>query len=322
MSVSSSVRKLLARLALFLAPVVLYFAVFVYFEPYNYFGFQNNATESDQVIYRVRQFVNDPQNAIILGDSRLAHMDTDFIEELTGKQFSNLAFGGASAGEAVDLCEFALECNPSIDTVYLEVSFYTLNARYDKNRVANIETIVTNPLAYLFNFDYNIEMLNRIRLKLQGAYLGVENETAVDPATGLLTYTQADYTDESGNPLPYRRQLMEYNEVVRPICENYRLNEEVLQRLVQLAQTCRQRGVELTFVFPPVADSLYNEIIVGMGIEDDLARAVQTLKETGARVVDLEYSQRPALDESQFFDGFHADTVTGLPEVTRLIFGE
>lgn len=314
-------RTILAKLALFMLPVLLYFTVFVIFEPYNYFGLQNNATESDQVIYRVREFVKDPQNAIILGDSRLAHVDMDEVEQLTGRKFSNLAFGGAAEGEMADLCEFALSRNPDIDTVYLEVSFYTLNARYDKDRVSNIETVVTNPLAYLFNFDYNVEMLNRIRLKASGAYLGVEQETAVDPATGRLTYTQADYEDENGQALPYRRQLMEYNDTIRPICENYRLNTELLSRLVALAAECKERGVSLTFVFPPVADSVYNEIIVGMGIEDDLAKAVQTLRDTGARVIDLEYSDRPALAEDLFFDGFHTDTVLGLPQVTKLIFG-
>ncbi len=313
---------LLIKLLLFALPILLYFIVFIIFEPYNYFGLQNNATESDQVIYRVRQFVNDPQDAIILGDSRMAHMDMAQVEALTGRKFSNLAFGGAAENEMIDLCEFALERNPDIDTVYLEVTFYTLNSRYDKNRVANIETIVTNPLAYLFNFDYNLEMLNRIRLHLQGAYLGVENETAVDPVTGELSYTDADYHDENGAPLPYRRQLMEYNEVIRPVCTGYTVNREVLQRLVELAALCKERGVELNFVLPPVADSVYNEIIVGLGIEPQLADVVETLKATGANVIDLEYSARPALEEYMFFDGFHVDTTLALPLVTEMIFGE
>lgn len=317
----TGVGALLAKLALFLLPILLYFTVFVIFEPYNYFGIQNNATESDQVIYRVRQFVNDPQDAIILGDSRMAHMDMEQVEKLTGRRFSNLAFGGAAQNEMIDLCEFALERNPDIDTVYLEVSFYTLNARYDKNRVSNIETIVTNPLAYLFNFDYNIEMLNRIRLHLQGAYLGVENETAVDPFTGELKYTEADYQDENGTPLPYRRQLMDYNEVIRPICTNYSINEDALQRLVDLAALCAERGVALHFVLPPVADSVYNEIIVGLGIEPQLAAAVDTLRATGANVIDLEYSGRPALEEYMFFDGFHVDTTLALPLVAEMVFG-
>ena len=318
----NGIGALLAKLALFVLPILLYFVIFIIFEPYNYFGLQNNATESDQVIYRVRQFVNDPQDAIILGDSRMAHMDMEQVEALTGRKFSNLAFGGAAENEMIDLCEFALERNPDIDTVYLEVSFYSLNARYDKNRVSNIETIVTNPLAYLFNFDYNIEMLNRIRLHLQGAYLGVETETAADPVTGELKYTEADYHDENGDPLPYRRQLLDYNEVIRPICTNYTLNEAALQRLVELAALCEERGVQLHFVLPPVADSVYNEIILGMDIEPHLAEIVETLKATGADVIDLEYSARPALEEYMFFDGFHVDTTLALPLVAEMIFGK
>ena len=317
-----SAAALLGRLGLFLLPVVLYFLLFLRFEPYNYFGLQNNATESDQIIYRVRHFLAEPQDVLLLGDSRMAHMDTDEIESLLGRPVSNLAFGGAAENEMIDLAEYALETNPDVDTIYLEVSFYTLNAKYDKDRVSGIRTIVGNPLAYLFNFDYNLEMLNRLRMTLQGAYLGVEMETAVDPVTGLLTYTEADYLDENGAPLPYRRQLMEYNDTIRPVCTGYQLNETTLERLTALAARCRAEGIRLVFVLPPVADSVYREIIVGLGIEPRLAKAVETLRATGAEVIDLEYSDRPALNESLFFDGFHTDTTLGLPLVVQRIFGD
>ena len=316
-----SVPALLVRLGLFLLPVLLYFLLFLCFEPYNYFGLQNNATESDQVIYRVRHFLAEPQDVILLGDSRMAHMDTDAVEALLGRPVSNLAFGGAAENEMIDLAEYALEVDPDIDTIYLEVSFYTLNAKYNKDRVSSIRKIVSDPLAYLFNFNYNLEMLNRLRMTLQGAYLGVEMETAVDPETGLLRYTEADYRDENGNALPYRRQLMEYNDTIRPVCTGYRLNEATLERLTALAARCREENIRLIFVLPPVADSVYREIIVGLDIEPQLAKAVETLRATGAEVIDLEYSDRPALDESLFFDGFHVDTTLGLPLVAERIFG-
>lgn len=303
------------KLALFLLPIALYFTVFICFEPYNYFGLRQSATESDQVIYRVREFVKKPENAVILGDSRMAHLDMGLVSEITGRQFSNLAFGGAAEKEMIDLFYFAVEQNPDIDTVYLEVSFYTMNAKYDKDRVSNIKTIVTNPLAYMCNFDYNIEMLNRIRYVLKGEYLGPEMETA--------TYTEADYLDENGKPLAYRKQLLAYNENIAPVCKDYSINTEQLARLVEVAEYCNNNGIKLYFVLPPMADSVYNEIVVPNGIDKDLNTIVSTLRATGAVVLDYEYTNRDiGLSERQFFDGFHVDTEYGLPQFTEFLFSQ
>ena len=196
-------RKLLGRLCLFLLPAALYLALFVAFEPYNYFGLRAGATDSNQPIYRVRSYLQQPENVIFLGDSRMAHLNMELAGEILGVPCSNLAFGGASEQEMIDLFWFAAEENPNLERVYLEVSFYTLNRYYDKDRAGNIRTVAENPLAYMLNLSYNLEMLANLKNTLTGtAPVAGDTETA--------TYTPADYQDEDGNPLPYRRQLIDY----------------------------------------------------------------------------------------------------------------
>ena len=94
-------KKIIPKVALALAPIVLYLAVFVAFEPNNYFGLR--ATGSDNSpISRIRAFEKDPHDSIILGDSRMAHFDMDLVDEVSGTQWSNLAYGGASLEESID----------------------------------------------------------------------------------------------------------------------------------------------------------------------------------------------------------------------------
>ena len=50
--------KLCKKLLLILLPVAAYFAMFIYFEPYNYFGLKKGGTE-DSAIVRVRNFTKD-----------------------------------------------------------------------------------------------------------------------------------------------------------------------------------------------------------------------------------------------------------------------
>ena len=195
-------KKIIAVLALLCAPILVYFGVFLYFEPYDYFGLKGGAVQEDSYITRVRSYLNSPQDAILLGDSRMAHFDMAEVERLTGRPWANLAFGGASMAESIDLFYLAAEENPGLDTCYFEVSFYTLRTGDERNRMEHIRTLVENPLAYLFNFDCNADMLNELLLRLQGVQTGASRDEG--------HWTQADLVSETGEALPYRKNQIAY----------------------------------------------------------------------------------------------------------------
>ena len=192
-------KKLLLRLFLLALPFALYFGVFVAFDPADYFGVNGAVTADNSMVTRVKRFLEDPQDAVILGDSRMAHFDMALVEQVTGRPWSNLAFGGASMNESVDLFELALEENPDIDTVVFEASFYTLREGDARNRTDAILTAVQNPVAYLFNFNYNADMLQNI---LENVKHWMDPSYIVGEATDTGHWTDADYVDENGAPLP------------------------------------------------------------------------------------------------------------------------
>ena len=79
----------------------------------------------------------------------------------------------------------------------LGLSFYTLNNAYGSvSRMATIETQLENPFAYLFNLEYNVNMLTNIANKLSGAADATEEETRNPLPDDLL--------DASGAELSYR----------------------------------------------------------------------------------------------------------------------
>ena len=67
-------KNILKKLALLAIPVLVWLAVFVAFEPNNYFGLKASAGSS-QPVARVRAYQQSPGTHLILGDSRLAHFD-------------------------------------------------------------------------------------------------------------------------------------------------------------------------------------------------------------------------------------------------------
>lgn len=303
-------KKLTAKLLAIALPFLLYGALFVAFEPYNYFGLKSAAKNEDSAIARVRLFMKEQPENLILGDSRMAHFDLGLVEEVSGKKYGSLAFGGAALNESIDLFWFAVENDPNLKSVVMGVSFYTLNKNYYKNRMGQIKTVVSNPLAYMLNFDYNLEMLNQVRYALTGVETGAKQEEGIWP--------EENYFYEDGTPRPHRSDLEAYANTIKGVCEGYVLNEEQLARLIEVARYCRAHDIAFTVVMPPVDSSVTELVIKPLGIDKVIEGYLPRL-EAEMRVLNYEYP-RLNWDQDLFYDGLHLDPVRGLPKFTALLF--
>lgn len=301
-----------AKLALFLLPVALYLCVFCAFEPNNYFGLRKN-TNGNAPIARIRAYQQNPAPNIIVGDSRMAHFDMALVEQTAGEPFANVAYGGASLEESVDEFYYLYENYPNIQRVVFGLSFYTLNINYRTvNRMQALETQLANPAAYVLNLEYNINMLTALSDKLRG--LPDVEETA--------EHTPDEYVDENGAPLAFRRDLMDYTETLAPICANYAINETALARLLEMAEFCERNNVALTLVLPPMDESVRALVCEPNGIDAAMQPVLARLRETGATVLDYEWTNVPDYPDTAYYDGFHLDTRHGLPQWTQTLFSE
>ena len=305
--------------ALLLVPVAAYFAVFLAFEPNNYFGL-HKVTDSESSISRLKAFQREKGSRVIIGDSRLAHFDLDLAGQASGKTWQTLAFGGASLKENNDLLAWVLKENPDLQEAVYGLSFYTLNKSYNADRMATLEKTLANPFAYLFNLEYNVNMLTALSERLQGVQSGGAGET------GDWQYP-ADYTDpDTGAVYPVHRTLAVYPQAILPRCRDWAVNTAQLERLYALADECAARGVKLTVVLPPMADTVLTQVCEPLGIAGEMTGTVlPALREAadahGFALLDYEWTDRPAYDEdTQFYDGFHLDTRYGLPQWTETLF--
>lgn len=306
--------KFFGKLALALLPVAAWLCFFIAFEPNDYFGLRGEGSLNAPVS-RIRAYENDMSNNVILGDSRMAHFDMELVEEVSGEAWSNVSYGGASLDESIDEFYYLYELNPDIQNVVFGVSFYTLNNNYRTvNRMATVKTQLENPAAYLFNLEYNINALTVFKDEVLLGLPDVE-ETA--------EHTPDEYVDENGGALPFRSDLIDYAEnSLAPVCENYAVNEAALERLLELAAFCEEHGVNFTVVFPPMDESVRVLVAQPNGIDGTMAGVLARLADAGVRVLDYEWENDPGYPDTAYYDGFHLDTVHGLPEWTKTLFTE
>lgn len=306
--------KFFGKLALALLPVAAWLCFFIAFEPNDYFGLRGEGSLNAPVS-RIRAYENDMTDNVILGDSRMAHFDMELVKEVSGEAWSNVSYGGASLDESIDEFYYLYELNPDIQNVVFGVSFYTLNNNYRTvNRMATVKTQLENPAAYLFNLEYNINALTVFKDEVLLGLPDVE-ETA--------EHTPDEYVDENGGALPFRSDLIDYAEnSLAPVCENYAVNEAALERLLELAAFCEEHGVNFTVVFPPMDESVRVLVAQPNGIDGAMADVLARLADAGVRVLDYEWENDPGYPDTAYYDGFHLDTVHGLPEWTKTLFTE
>ncbi|MEG1153401.1 MAG: hypothetical protein RSD61_02610 [Ruthenibacterium sp.] len=305
-------KRILPKLALLFLPIAVYLTVFVCFEPNNYFNLRKNGSDNSPIA-RIRAYEKNPLNHLILGDSRMAHFDMALVEKAAGTAYANAAYGGASLEESIDEFYYLYAQNPAIEHVVFGLSFYTLNNNYrTQNRMKTVKTQLKNPAAYVFNLEYNLNALTVLSDAL--ARRPDVEETA--------EHTPAEYVDDTGAALPYRKDLMAYTETLQPICKNYTVNEAALDKLLALATFCTEKNIRLTLVFPPMDASVRALVCVPNGIDTAMASVLQTLENSGAQVLDYEWTRDPNYADTQYFDGFHLDTRYGLPIWTETLFRE
>ena len=310
-------KNILKKLALLAIPVAVWLAVFIAFEPNNYFGLKDSAGSS-QPVARVRAYQQDPGRSLILGDSRLAHFDMELVAEASGMEWQNLSFGGASLKETLDLAGYVLDSGHPVDTLLVEVSFYTLNEHYNTDRFSQLEETLENPLAYCLNLEYNVNALTVLMDTIRGTPDTIESGD----------WVASDYLADDGTVLPLHRKLYDYPATITPRCENWTLNGEQFARLRTLAAACKARGVRLVVVLPPMAQNVRTEVCDVFGIteamENEVLPALRAWSaEDGFTLLDYEWGGSCISDDdTQFFDGFHLDERYGLPDWTVQLFSD
>lgn len=322
-------KHILKKMALVLLPVALYLCFFVAFEPNNYFNLRP-VSSSSQPVARLNAYQANPGTRLILGDSRLAHFDMDLVEQTSGRIWQNLAFGGASLRESIDLANYVLDSGNPVDELLLGLSFYTINGKYDTDRMSTLEDTLHNPLAYILNLEYNVNTMTNFTnfLIWYGQRARGETDltwTQAQQESETSDWTDADYIAADGTRYEVHTLLAEYPPKLMTNCTGWYVNQPMLAALEALLARCQAEGVKVTLVLPPMADNVLKEVCEPLGIDKQMETLLPILQnwesQYGITLLDYEWTNRPVFDQDkQFFDGFHLDTTYGLPQWTKMLF--
>lgn len=289
-------KRFLKRFGLYIIPFLIIVLLFFMFEPYDYFLLRGDAPYDTMPLSSMREVIVEKPSRIILGDSKMANLNTDYIREITGKDYTMLGFGGAGIGECIELFWFATE-HTQLEEVYFGISFYMVRGQYRAGRITEMERRATNMFRFMSDFQYWLRALNGAK------------EAAME-LTGREVVPPEDPTSFELLPVPtemgrrYRQDIEDYAGIIYEMCENYYIDYPTLDKIQEVIDYCNQHGIELTFVFTPTHESIYTMVTEPLGI-DDITPMLKEFLIGKANVLDMEFLNDFTRNEDNFFDGFH-----------------
>lgn len=283
------VRKLLLRLAIFAIPFALYAGVVVTIDPYEKFDDGGPISHDDKMavsyklnyaLWKILAFDAEPAGHVLLGDSRVMALEAEAVSAITGRPAANMAYGGGSLREAIDTF-WLIADRHDIGRVSFGLSFSLYNAANDKNRVAEVRSILDNPLLYFTNLNVIDAMGRLIKARITGK-APVIGKPPMDP--------DAFWNHQIGT-------------TTRIFYESWRDPHVYRNELDAIADYCTVHSIQLEFFIPPGHTDL-QETVARYGLEAEYDKFKNDLSTFGT-VYDFDYPNDFTADRSNFRDPYH-----------------
>ncbi len=242
--------KFITKFLIFVSPILAYF-IFVYVaDPYLYF--QRRYSAIDPSIYdfyarrqndpmvKLISFRKNPQKNILLGDSRMELVEIGQMAEVTGKPFSNLAFGGATLKEMLAAFWYTTR-TVQLQSVYFGINFSRFQDVEVPDRVKPVLDVLKNPLLYFVSRDVFAPLFLQFSDAVRGG------------ATGVAV----------SKDVLWQRQLISSDELFRHFQGHARRERE----LREVAEFCRRHEIQFGFVIFPTHQDLQNRIDNEFGLK-------------------------------------------------------
>lgn len=283
--------------------------LFLLFSPYNYLGVRKEVPYDSMPLSSMREVILKQPDKIVLGDSRMANLNPDYIEQVSGEHYTMLAFGGANVGHSIALFWFATE-HTQLSKVVFGIGWYTSNGEQGPGFIPELAQQATNPIKFIADYDNWSFTMHRFRVRYTNAVNSVITMPAgwVEEDTDIAQSMENRPLPVSDEYTPFHPGVMNHSYIIcatlNDLEDGYELRDDTLNQLGEVIDYCDQNGIEIVFVFPPMHLVLFQDVTGPLGIDADRERYKQYLI-ARATVYDFEFVNAFNNNDRNFLDAFH-----------------
>ena len=290
-------RRFFKRGFIFASPLLLWVVVVLLVDPFNYFGWshvfpeqvkRDNAASLNSILFNMLKEANDPCENLIIGDSRAEDLPLEHIEKITGRRYFILGANALKLNESIDLFYFANRIKPVKRAVFT-INFNEFNEYAFADRVTSVESMIRNPLIYLFDGSV-----------AQAGYYVVKSSLTGRPAVNSVPPMSED---EWWNYIVTVRGREHY--------ERFRYPVALYGRMQEMVAFAKKQGTEISFIIVPNhAD--FQKRVREFGLDDEYLKFKHDMSRLDVRVVDYDYVNDITTNRSDFRDPLHSNQEIGI----------
>jgi len=231
-------------------------------------------------LWKWSDFIREPTENILLGDSRMANFDTEVIKELKGMDFKNMAYGGGTVPELIETFRFCQK-KIKLKKVIIGVNFSLFNEYNSLNRCLETKRIFGNRIFYFIN-----------KSVIKSSFILLK-----DRITKNTTEIERPNIDKEKF---WQEQI---KQTARKYYEKYKYPESYFADLQEISDYCEENNIELVFIIFPIHSDLQDRIHE-FERTSDLAQFKKDIGSLG-KVHDFHLQNEKNSDKANFKDPFH-----------------
>ena len=235
-------KTLVRKLFIFSLPFAVYAVVVVVIDPFDFFNVchlisdetkQRLSYRLNYRLWKMTAYRRQPSSNILLGDSRMEHLNVDYLRHRTGQEWANLAYGGASMAEILERFHYA-DNHTHLTNVCIGLNFNLFDRHKTNNQVRQVLSYQQNPLLYLCD---RVVLKACVLLLFDGVFGSVDN----------VETPPMDHDDFWVHQLEVTTQ---------EVCRRYEYAPEFADSLRGIIAYCRDKRIAVNFIIFPEHEDL------------------------------------------------------------------
>jgi len=287
-------KQFIGKLMGFSIPFILWLVIVAFVDPYNYINRKTSKVidplkkdisfELNFALYELLEYKYEPNQSIILGDSRARLLRSKMLNKYSERSFSNLAYSGGSINEIVKT--FWLVANEQkLNDVYIGLNFDLYNKYNQMDRVTEAESIMKNFFSYAFS-TYSFKATFLI---LKSVITG-HKVTLGRPKTSKEIF--------------WKHQL---NVSAKKYYSKYKYPSEYYNELRKISKYCNTNNINLVFFIPPTHTDLQYKV-KEYHLQDQETKFKNDLMTLGD-LYDFNYPSNLTVNKNNFIDPYHSNEI-------------
>lgn len=302
-------KKYILRGLLFSIPLFIYAAFIVIIDPYNFINLSHVIGDKDKftviqrtdessprgnILWKTIEFKRRPVENLIIGDSQGKDIDVNLIHELTGEEYYNFCFPGASFNTMFQTFWYAVKyVKPK--KVYFQVAFMNFNTYREYDLFHFAQDYFDHPWQYFTTKEIFIDSFMNL------LWVATRKPILVERSYEFLN-------DKELQDLAMFRLNLFFKRFEYP--------EQYKKEFEKIKAYCDQNGVELEFIIFPVYQGV-DDHLEEIGLDGEKDRFVEEMSSFG-KTYDLDDESPIKSRRAYFFDYFHPRHQVVDSLVTRL----